>query len=54
MSNGTSRIVNISMVTFNRMEFTKEAILSIAEHTSFPYVLTVVDRWEQLTERENT
>ena len=43
MSTGASRFVNISMVTFNRFEFTKKAIHSIAEHTSFPYVLTVVD-----------
>jgi glycosyltransferase involved in cell wall biosynthesis len=40
---GTSRFVNISMVTYNRLEFTKEAIHSIAEHTMYPYVLTVVD-----------
>jgi len=43
VSTGTSRFVNISMVTYNRLEFTKEAIPSIAQHTSYPYVLTVVD-----------
>jgi len=40
---GTSRFANISMVTYNRLDFTKEAIHSIAEHTMYPYVLTVVD-----------
>jgi glycosyltransferase involved in cell wall biosynthesis len=31
------------MVTYNRLEFTRKAIRSIAEHTSYPYGLTVVD-----------
>lgn len=37
------RYVNITMVTFNRLEFTRLAIQSILKHTRFPYVLTVVD-----------
>ncbi|MBK8000463.1 MAG: glycosyltransferase [Verrucomicrobia bacterium] len=37
------RFVNIGMVTFNRLEFTKRAIPALLEHTDFPYVLTVVD-----------
>ena len=37
------RYVNICMVTFNRLEFTKSAIASILEFTCFPYVITVVD-----------
>lgn len=35
--------VNICMVTFNRLEFTKQAINSIVVHTKHPHVLTVVD-----------
>jgi predicted O-linked N-acetylglucosamine transferase (SPINDLY family)/glycosyltransferase involved in cell wall biosynthesis len=38
-----NRYVNIGIVTFNRLEFTKQAITSIVEYTSFPYVITVVD-----------
>jgi GT2 family glycosyltransferase len=41
LSTGTSRYANISMVTYNRLEFTKEAIHSIPNVVS--YVLTVVD-----------
>ncbi len=37
------RFVNIGMVTFNRLEFTKRAIPALLEHTDFPCVLTVVD-----------
>ena len=35
--------VNISIVTYNRLEFTKQAIASIVRFTNFPYVITVVD-----------
>ena len=35
--------VNIGMVTFNRLEFTKQAIDAVAGFTNFPYALTVVD-----------
>ncbi len=35
--------VNICMVTFNRLEFTKSSITSIFQFTCFPHVLTVVD-----------
>lgn len=37
------KYVNICMVTFNRLEFTKSAITSILQFTCFPHVLTVVD-----------
>ena len=37
------RFVNIGMVTFNRLEFTKRSIPALLEHTDFPYALTVVD-----------
>jgi glycosyltransferase involved in cell wall biosynthesis len=52
VSTGTSRFVNISMVTYNRLEFTKEVIHSIADHTSYPYVLTVVDNGSTDESRE--
>lgn len=35
--------VNIGMTTFNRLEFTKQSIEALLKHTSYPYVLTVVD-----------
>lgn len=35
--------VNIGIVTFNRLEFTRQAIASIVKYTSYPYVITVVD-----------
>ena len=35
--------VNIGMITYNRLEFTKQSIESIIKHTKYPYVLTVVD-----------
>ncbi len=35
--------VNIGMVTFNRLEFTRCAIDALLAHTKCPYVLTVVD-----------
>jgi predicted O-linked N-acetylglucosamine transferase (SPINDLY family)/glycosyltransferase involved in cell wall biosynthesis len=35
--------VNICIVTFNRLEFTRQAIESISKHTSYPHVITVVD-----------
>ena len=38
-----NRYVNIGVVTFNRLEFTKQAIASIVKFTSFPYVISVVD-----------
>ena len=39
--------VNIGMVTFNRLEFTKQAIDAVASFTNFPYALTVVDNCSQ-------
>ncbi len=41
------RFVNIGMVTFNRLEFTRQAIDSIVQFTNFPYALTVVDNNSQ-------
>jgi len=35
--------VNICMVTYNRLEFTCQAINALVLHTDFPYVLTVID-----------
>lgn len=39
--------VNIGIVTFNRLEFTKQAITSIIKYTTFPHVITVVDNSSQ-------
>jgi len=35
--------VNIGIITFNRLEFTKKTIESVIHHTRYPYVITVVD-----------
>jgi GT2 family glycosyltransferase len=35
--------VNIAMVTYNRLEFTKTAIESILQKTHYPFYLTIVD-----------
>ncbi|MDD2707183.1 MAG: glycosyltransferase [Verrucomicrobiae bacterium] len=37
------KIVNICMVTYNRVNFTKAAIGALVTHTAHPHVLTVVD-----------
>lgn len=37
------KFVNIGMVTFNRLEFTKQAIAALLQYTCFPHVITVVD-----------
>lgn len=37
------KFVNIGMVTFNRLEFTKKALVALFQHTCFPHVITVVD-----------
>lgn len=39
----TKKYVNIGMVTFNRLEFTTQAITALFQHTCFPHVITVVD-----------
>src|SRR6185503_4146486 len=44
---GPGGYVNIGMVTFNRLEFTKQAIDAVARFTNFPYALTVVDNCSQ-------
>ena len=36
-------IVNISMVTYNRLHLTKQSIQSVLDNTKYPYILTVVD-----------
>lgn len=38
-----NKLVNIGMVTFNRLEFTKQAIAALFQHSCFPHVITVVD-----------
>lgn len=35
--------VNICMATYNRLEYTKEAISALLYNTKYPYVITVVD-----------
>lgn len=37
------KYVNIGMVTYNRLEFTKRAIDAVIKYTDYPYVLTAVD-----------
>jgi GT2 family glycosyltransferase/Flp pilus assembly protein TadD len=44
--------VNICLVTFNRLDFTKQAIESILKNTRYPHVLTVVDNNSQDGTRE--
>lgn len=39
--------VNITMVTFDRLEFTQRSIDSIADTAGYPYTLTVVDNASQ-------
>jgi GT2 family glycosyltransferase/Tfp pilus assembly protein PilF len=46
------RYVNIGMVTYNRLEFTRQAIQAVLQYTDFPYVLTVVDNASQDGTRE--
>lgn len=49
---GSAAFVNIGMVTFNRLEFTRRAIASVIKYTDFPYVLTLVDNASQDGTRE--
>lgn len=46
------RYVNIGMITYNRLGFTKQCIDSFLRHTDYPYVLTVVDNCSQDGTRE--
>ncbi len=39
--------VNICIVTYNRIEFTKQCIESVLQYTDYPYVITVVDNNSQ-------
>jgi len=40
---GEDRFVNICVVTYNRLAFTRQCLQSVWEHTRYPYRLTVVD-----------
>ena len=42
-----NKFVNICMVTYNRVEFTRLAIDSIMNHTVYPHVVTIVDNHSQ-------
>ncbi|MDD2707180.1 MAG: glycosyltransferase [Verrucomicrobiae bacterium] len=42
-----TQYVNICMVTYNRLAFTREAIAALVAHTAYPHVLTVVDNGSQ-------
>jgi GT2 family glycosyltransferase len=42
-----SEYVNIGMVTYNRLEFTRQAIESLVKHTRFPHVISVIDNNSQ-------
>ena len=44
--------VNICMVTYNRLDFTRQAIASIVKRTRYPHVITVVDNNSQDGTRE--
>lgn len=37
------KFINICMVTYNRLEFTKQAIASIEKFTDYPYKLNIID-----------
>ena len=41
------KYVNICMITYNRLDFTKQAITSLVTYTCFPHVITVVDNNSQ-------
>ena len=38
-----NKFVNIGMVTYNRLEFTRQSLDALLLNTNFPYVLTIVD-----------
>lgn len=42
-----NKYVNICMVTFNRLEFTKKAVESLVRYTRYPHVITIVDNNSQ-------
>lgn len=37
------KFVHVCMVTYNRLEFTRQSLEALFRHTDFPYILTVVD-----------
>lgn len=47
-----NRYVNIGMISFNRLDFTRQAIEALLFHTRFPHVLTVVDNGSRDGSRE--
>ncbi|HED17020.1 MAG TPA: glycosyltransferase, partial [Gammaproteobacteria bacterium] len=47
-----NKTVNIGMITYNRLEFTRQAIDALIKYTDSPYVLTVVDNNSQDGTRE--
>lgn len=46
------RYVNIGMITYNRMDFTRQAVDALIRTTDFPHVLTVVDNGSRDGTRE--
>lgn len=44
---GKERFVNICMVTYNRLEFTKQSVDSLIKFTKFPHTITVIDNNSQ-------
>ncbi|MEI9475281.1 MAG: glycosyltransferase [Deltaproteobacteria bacterium] len=47
------KYVNICMVTYNRLEYTKQAVAALVKYTCFPHVITVVDNNSQDGTREH-
>ena len=46
------KTVNISIITFNRLEYTKRCIDSILQHTDYPHIITIVDNGSKDGTRE--
>jgi GT2 family glycosyltransferase len=38
-----ARVVNITMLSYGRLDFTKQSVASVRRHTRFPHLLVVVD-----------
>lgn len=49
---GEKSAVNIGMITYNRLEFTQQAIEALVKFTDYPYILTVVDNKSEDGTRE--
>ncbi|MEW6002824.1 MAG: glycosyltransferase [Nitrospirota bacterium] len=41
------KYVNVSIVTFNRLEYTEKCIESVLKNTDYPHVITIVDNFSQ-------